>query len=217
MLSHLAEQPIQLSPDRGQNLGNRSLLDHIVVLQLAFSLGLLMGKTAALGALSGRALADFVLFDVALHDFSVEGQRTFVYQMVGQLALFWLHDIDLAHAYDVGETIILFVHQVLGLLSQEALMTKCCVYLLAKASCWTFVFRGLLVELSHLCIKLVDLVFRDDSCCSFAETALLGIWRSWRGSSILFSELFYLILNICYPFLKNLILEELVAELDAKA
>lgn len=94
-------------------------------------------------------------------------------------------------------------------------MTKCCVDLLAKASSWTLMFRGLLVELSHLCIKLVNLVFRDDSC-SLAESALRRIWRSWRSSPIFFSEFFYFLLNIGYPFLKDFVLEELFAELYAK-
>ena len=154
-----------------------------------------------------------MLLDVAFHDLSVERQRAPLRQVVGQLALFRLHDVDFADANDICHAIILLLRLILGLLGEESFVREGSVDLLSQAARWTLMLGRLLVEFGHFSVELVNFAVVDARRCLFERAALaLGFGGAGRASSVLLFELLDLLLYIIYSLFENLILEELVSE-----
>jgi len=156
-----------------------------------------------------------VFIDVSFHDFTVEGQRVFLGDLVGQLALLGLDNIGVGYADYVGDPVVLLVCLVFGLLGQETFVCESCVDLLPEASGWRLMLRRVLIEFAHLLVKLIHLLIAD---LLAVHVGLAGSWH-WAvrlSRRVARFQVVDLLLNICALLFKPLVLEQLVANLDAK-
>ena len=177
MLGHIADHAFELVLDGTEDISNGSLLNLLVVLKRSLFLRLLGWESSistALRPLALRAFIDMVLINVTFHDFTVESQRILLSDLIGQLAFLGLDDVSVGDADDVGDSVVLLVCLVLGLLGQETFVCESCLNLLPEASCWRLVLRRVLIELAHLLIELVHLLI------AHFVAVHEGLARSWH-------------------------------------
>lgn len=109
----------------------------------------------------------------------------------------------------------MLVRLVLRLLGQETFVCESCVDLLPEASGGRLVLRRVLIELAHLLIELIHL-FVADFLAIHKGLSRSRHWAVRFSCRVARFQVVDLLLNICTFLFKPVILEQLVANLDAK-